>query len=70
MAKKSTYSEAINELESILKELGNNQNVDIDLITEKVKRANELLLQCKKQLHKLDAELEKEFDKFNPDESK
>ena len=57
--KKLTYTEAVAELEQILAELENNQEVNMDVISEKVKRAAILMEFCKKQLHELDEELEK-----------
>ena len=56
---KPSYSEAITELESILSELEQNNDINMDLISEKVKRAAVLMEICKKQLHTLDAEMEK-----------
>jgi exodeoxyribonuclease VII small subunit len=56
---KLSYSDAVSELESILQELEKNQEVNMDLIAEKVKRAALLMEFCKKQLHELDGELEK-----------
>jgi exodeoxyribonuclease VII small subunit len=56
---KLTYTEAVAELENILAELENNSEVNMDVISEKVKRAAFLMEFCKKQLHELDAELEK-----------
>jgi exodeoxyribonuclease VII small subunit len=59
MAKKNTgYKQAISELEKILKELENN-DVDVDDLTEKVKRAAELIGICKEKLFHADAEIEK-----------
>ena len=59
MAKnKLTYSETVAELETILLELENNSEVNMDVIAEKVKRAAVLMELCKKQLHDLDEELE------------
>ncbi|MEI8271169.1 MAG: exodeoxyribonuclease VII small subunit [Paludibacter sp.] len=57
--KKQTYTEAVAELEQILAELENNSEVNMDVISEKVKRAAVLMEFCKKQLHELDVELEK-----------
>ena len=57
--KKQTYTEAVAELEQILAELENNSEVNMDVISEKVKRAAVLMEFCKKQLHELDEELEK-----------
>ena len=56
---KLTYTEAVYELEKILEELENNSEVNMDAISEKVKRAAVLMEFCKKQLHELDEELEK-----------
>lgn len=56
---KLTYTEAVAELENILAELENNAEINMDLISEKVKRAAVLMVFCKKQLHQLDEDLEK-----------
>jgi exodeoxyribonuclease VII small subunit len=56
---KLTYTEAVAELEKILAELEGNSDVNMDLISEKVKRAAVLMEFCKKQLHQLDEELER-----------
>lgn len=66
MAKqKLTYSEATAELEKILAELENNTEVNMDIISEKVKRASELLDFCKKQLHELDKDIEKMMNELD-----
>jgi len=60
MAKnKINYSEAVSELEEILQSLEKSTEVNMDFISEKVKRAAVLMELCKKQLHELDAEMEK-----------
>ena len=60
MAKsKKTYNEAVAELEKILGELETNTEINMELISEKVKRAAILIEVCKKQLHEIDEELEK-----------
>jgi exodeoxyribonuclease VII small subunit len=56
---KLTYTESIAELETILADLENNDNINLENIAEKVKRATFLMDYCKKQLHVLDEELEK-----------
>lgn len=56
---KMTYTEAVSELETILKQLENTDEVNMDLISSRVKKASELMAFCKKQLHTLDGELEK-----------
>ena len=56
---KQTYNEAVAELEKILGELETNTEINMELISEKVKRAAILIETCKKQLHEIDEELEK-----------
>jgi exodeoxyribonuclease VII small subunit len=62
---KLTYTEAVTELETILAELENNSEVNMDVIAEKVKRAAVLMELCKKQLHDLDEELEKMMENLD-----
>lgn len=57
--KPTTYTEAVTELENILKQLEANADVNLEVISDKVKRASELMIICKKQLHELDKELDK-----------
>ena len=54
---KLTYTDAVAELETILKALENTEEVDMDSITSKVKRAAELMDFCKNKLHVLDEEI-------------
>lgn len=54
-----TYSQCVEELEVILKTLENSDEVDMDTISLKVKRAVELMDFCKKKLHVLDKSIEK-----------
>jgi exodeoxyribonuclease VII small subunit len=56
---KLTYSDAVSELERILKQLENIDEVNIDDISSKVKRASELMEFCRKKLQVLDKDLEK-----------
>ncbi len=65
MKQKLTYTEAVAELEQILAELENNSEVNMDVISEKVKRAAILMDLCKKQLHDLDEELEKMLEQLD-----
>ncbi len=53
-----TYSEAKSELKQIVESIENNE-LDIDALTEKVKRASELIAFCKSKLTKTDEELQK-----------
>ena len=62
---KLTYTQAVEELESILSSLENNSEVNMDIISEKVKRAAVLMEFCKKQLHELDGELERIMDEID-----
>ena len=58
MENKMTYKEAIEEIESIVKSLEDNK-LDIDVLSEKVKRVAELIAFCKSKLHKTEDEVEK-----------
>lgn len=62
---KQTYTEALTELEEILAVLENNKDLNMDALTEKVKRAATLLEVCKKQLHELDSDLEKIMEQID-----
>lgn len=62
---KLTYNEAVAELEQIQEELESTQEVNMDHITVKVKRASELIAFCKKQLHEIDKELEEVMSKLD-----
>ncbi|HOG05400.1 MAG: exodeoxyribonuclease VII small subunit [Paludibacter sp.] len=59
MTQKQTYTTAITELENILKQLENTEEINMDEIASKLKRASELMEFCKKQLHMIDQDLEK-----------
>jgi len=59
MEKEMTYSGAVEELEAILKGLESASELNMDKISERVKRASILMQFCKKQLIELDQELEK-----------
>jgi len=56
MAKIKNYTEAINELQTILDDL-KGEDVAIDHLAAKVKRANELLDYCKEVLRKTEKEI-------------
>ena len=57
--KKMTYSQAVGELELILKQLENSAETNLDVISKQVKRASELMEICRTQLHATDEELRK-----------
>lgn len=54
-----TYTQAVQELEAILKELEGGEIVNLDKIASHVKHATELMEFCKRQLHTIDEELRK-----------
>lgn len=62
---KLSYTEAVAELQTILAGLENDTEINMDEISEKVKRAAFLLDFCKKQLHQLDADMEKLIENLN-----
>lgn len=62
---KITYDEAVAELEQILKELETNENINMDNIATKVKRAAVLVEFCKKQLHELDSDIQKMMEELD-----
>lgn len=66
MAKKVTYSSALKELEDILEKIENDE-LDVDSLMEKVKRATELLKICKTKLHSTQSEIEDVLNSINND---
>jgi exodeoxyribonuclease VII small subunit len=62
MAKKDiSYKEAVAEIEEILHQI-ENEELDIDILSEKVKRVSILLKLCKKKLHQTEEEVQKILD--------
>ncbi|BBD44123.1 MAG: exodeoxyribonuclease VII small subunit [Petrimonas sp.] len=59
-----TYSQAKQELEEIVSAIESGE-LDVDALTEKVKRASELIAFCKERLTKTDEELQKILDEIN-----
>lgn len=55
---KISYKEAMNEIEEIVAKLENNQ-LDVDELSGKVKRVAELIAFCKSKLHETEEEVEK-----------
>ena len=58
---KMNYTEAKKELETIVAAIESGE-LDVDALTEKVKRASELIAFCKEKLTKTDKELQKILD--------
>lgn len=59
--KKFSYQVAMQEVEAILAALGK-EEVDVDEMSRKVKRAVELLQECRKKLYEVDAEIQAVFE--------
>lgn len=58
---KLTFTAAKKELEAIVKAIDSGE-MDVDILTEKVKRASELIAFCKEKLTKTENELQKILD--------
>ncbi|MGM0498537.1 MAG: exodeoxyribonuclease VII small subunit [Bacteroidota bacterium] len=56
--KQIKYGDAVEEIESILNKI-ENEELDVDELTTKVKRVSELLNLCKEKLHSTEEEVEK-----------
>ena len=56
--KKETYSEAMARLEKIVGQIDNNE-LEIDVLAEKIKEANGIMAFCSDKLTKADKEIEK-----------
>ena len=57
-AKKETYQQAMERLEKIVRQIDNNE-LDIDMLGEKIKEANDIIAFCNEKLTKADREVEK-----------
>ncbi len=55
---KLTYSQAIERLEIIVNQIDNNE-LEIDELSEKIKEANQIIAFCTEKLTKADKEIEK-----------
>lgn len=70
--KPTTYKQAMGELEKILTEL-ESEDVEVDGLSEKVKRAAELIQFCRQTLKKTETEVKaivKEFAQAKPGDEK
>ena len=59
-----TYTEAKKELEEIVSSIESGK-LDVDALTDKVKRASELITFCKEKLSKTDKELQKILEELD-----
>ena len=67
MEKTLTYEDAYNELQAIAQEI-ESENVLVDVLAQKVKRASELITYCQEKLRSTEKEVNKiisEMDKNN-----
>ncbi len=67
MSKDPTYNEAISEIEEILQKIESGE-LDVDVLTDKVKRVAYLLEICKKKLRTTESEIQKVIDGLEKDE--
>jgi len=63
MTQRPDYKDAIEEIERIVNEI-ENETVDVDMLTEKIKRAAFLIKYCKQKLRKTDDEIRKVLDEL------
>jgi len=61
------YREALEEIEAIVEEI-ESESVDIDVLTDRVKRATFLIKLCKVKLKKTDDEVKKVLKEFEEEE--
>ena len=54
--KTKTYSQAISEIEKIIEEI-DNEELNIDNLSKKIKKASELFELCNEKLHKAEEEV-------------
>ena len=65
MAKKEeTYNEAIEKLLKIVAEIENG-DLDVDILSEKVKEATRLIKLCKEKLYNVDEEVKKVLEELD-----
>ncbi|HCO66648.1 MAG TPA: exodeoxyribonuclease VII small subunit [Dysgonomonas sp.] len=65
MAKKEkSYNEAVEELQLILDKIESGE-LDVDILTEEIKKASALLKFCKDKLYKADTEIKKALDNLD-----
>ena len=69
MQKKSfKYREAVHELNNILEYL-QSEDIDVDELTTKVKRATELIKTCRQKIQKTEFEIKNILKKFEAEET-
>jgi exodeoxyribonuclease VII small subunit len=66
MQDKIKYNDAVAEIEEILRQI-ENEEMDVDDLSDKVKRAYFLLRLCKEKLHSTEKDIEKIMNDFSGD---
>lgn len=61
------YKDAVEKIESIVKEI-ENETVDVDVLAEKVKKAAHLIKYCKSKLKATDNEVKKVLREFEKED--
>lgn len=65
MAKREkSYTEALSELQNILDKIESG-DLDVDVLTDEIKKASELIKLCKEKLYKTDAQIKKIIDEID-----
>ena len=62
--KQETYNEAIEKLRKIVADIENGE-LDVDILSEKVKEATRLIKLCKEKLYKVDEEVKKILEELD-----
>ena len=66
--KEISYEKAIEELEEIVNKI-ESEEISVDVLSEKVKRAGELIKLCKDKLYKTEEEVQSVLNKLSGKES-
>ncbi len=64
MEKKETYNEALEKLRAIVEDIEKGE-LDVDVLSEKVKEATRLIKLCKEKLFKADEEVKKILEELD-----
>ena len=64
MEKKEAYNEAVEKLRAIVEEIEKGE-LDVDVLSEKVKEATRLIKLCKEKLYKTDEEVKKILEELD-----
>ena len=61
---KETYNEAVTKLRRIVADI-ENEELDVDLLSEKVKEATRLIKLCKEKIYKVDDDVKKVLEELD-----